>query len=463
MPVIAEKDSLHYLADYERLEKSRAGQSWFNPVRKAAIAHFADQGFPTPRHEDWRYTNVAPIARIPFRIAVPPALPVSLEEIRPFLSAGPNGPRLVFVNGHFDPHLSATTGIPDAVTLASVAALMEAEPDTLRPHLARYAGFETHPFVALNTACFQDGAFIHVPRGLACETVIEVLYYCTGGPEPVVTHPRTLIVAEEASQLTVVETYAGPNGEMGGQAKPYSAEPAPAGYFTNAVTEIVAGDAAVVDYYRVQRESDDAFHIATVRTQQGGHGTVSSHTLTLSGGLTRNDVHSVLGGEGGDLDLNGLYVGRGRRHIDNNLRVEHASPHCSSREYYKGILEDSSHGVFTGRIVVHKDAQKTDAKQTNMNLLLSDKAQVDTKPQLEIFADDVKCTHGATIGQIDESELFYLRSRGIPEKEARELLVYAFVSENAARVKVEPLRETLHRLLFAGARRESPLTQEALP
>lgn len=446
MTVITEKNSNHYVAEFERLEKTSAGPTWFNPVRKAALAHFAEQGFPTTRHEEWRYTNVAPLARTTFRSAAPTAVPVDLDAIRPFLFGDADSTRLVFVNGHYVPELSIATGVPAKVTLANLAELLETEPDTLRPHLARYAGFETQPFIALNTAFFQDGAFIHVPRGFVCETPIHVVYLSTGGPEPVVSHPRTLIVAEEASQVTVVETYAGLNG---------------GGYWTNAVTEIVAGDAGVVDHYRLNREHDDAYHIGAVRTQQGGHGTVTSHGLTLGGGLTRNEIHSVMNGEGGDLDLNGLYIGRGSRHIDNHLRVEHAAPHCDSREYYKGILEDSSHGVFTGRIVVHKDAQKTDAKQTNMNLLLSGNAQVDTKPQLEIFADDVKCTHGATIGQIEESEMFYLRSRGIPEKEARDLLVYAFASESIARVKIAPLREALQRLLFTGANEDRLLIEEA--
>lgn len=450
MPVITERHNDHYLAEYARLERGRADRSWFAPVRKAAIAHFADQGFPTMRHEEWRYTNVAMIARTPFRLAGS-AEEIAPATIAPFLFDAPtcpparvqtcghgtqHGARLVFVNGHFDAKLSNLAGLPEDVTVASLHQLLTTAPDTLRPHLARYAGFENCPFTALNTALFEDGAFIHVPRGLILQSPIHLLYYSTGGVEPLMSHPRTLIVAEEASQVTVIETCAGAAG---------------AAYFTNAVTEIAADDAAVVDHYRLQRESDAAAHVSLVHTRQGARGTVASHAITLSGGLMRNAVHAVLDGEGGDLDLNGLYLGRGRRHIDNHLRVEHARPHCTSREFYKGILEDESHGVFTGRIVVHPDAQKTDARQTNRNLLLSAEAQIDTRPQLEIFADDVKCTHGATIGQIEESELFYLRSRGIPEHDARSLLVYAFAAESIARVKVAPLRAALERLLFAGA------------
>lgn len=446
MAVATEQKSNHFVADYERLEQTRAGQSWFEPVRKAAIAHFSDQGFPTTRDEEWRFTNVSEIARTTFRLAGPPASPVSLDALRPYLFAEPAHTRLVFVNGLFDAKLSDFGGLPEQVTLAPLAGLMEAEADTLRPHLARYAAFESNPFTALNTAFFQDGAFIHVPRGLVLETPIHLVHYMTGGSEPSVAHPRVLIVAEEASQVTVIETYAGGEGGR---------------HFTNAVTEIVAAEGAVVDHYKLQREADEGFHVATLRSHQGRSATVISHNITLGGGLTRNDVHSILDGEGGELDLNGLYLGRGRQHIDNHLRVEHAQPHCDSREYYKGILEDESHAVFTGRIVVHKDAQKTDAKQTNMNLLLSADAQIDTKPQLEIYADDVKCTHGATIGQIEETELFYLRSRGIPERDAKALLIYAFASESISRIKVAPLRDALESQLFSGAAESRLLREEA--
>ena len=462
MPVITEHSSDHYVTEFERLERSRTGQAWFRPIRKAAIAHFADQGFPTTRHEEWRYTNVSTIARTPFRLAAPPVSMVTMRNIAPYLFGEAVGTRMVFVNGRFDADLSSLDGLPEGVTVTNLAALMATEPDGLRLHLARYASFENNPFTALNTAFFEDGAFIYVPRGLVLEQPIHVLYFSTGGLEPTVTHPRTLIVAEEAGQVTVIESYASfappwQEGDGGGE---FQGEAGP-GFFTNAVTEIAGGDGAVVDHYRLQRENDEATHIGLVRTHQGGHGTIISHALTLGGGLTRNDVHAVLDGEGGDLDLNGLYIGHGHRHIDNHLRIEHAKPHCTSREFYKGILEDASHGVFTGRIIVHKDAQKTDAKQTNRNLLLSGEAQIDSKPQLEIFADDVKCTHGATIGQIEESELFYLRSRGIPEADARSLLVYAFASESIARVKVGPLRAALERILFAGAAEDQAMRKEA--
>ncbi|MEP0844120.1 MAG: Fe-S cluster assembly protein SufD [Phycisphaerae bacterium] len=437
MPVMTEKRRSCFVDLFERVEKGLlATAAWFHPVRKSAIARFGATGLPTTQDEEWRYTNVSALEMTAFAPAVPLERPLPAEETAPYLFGDPGGARLVFVNGYYDERLSSVPVLPGNVRPASLAAAMRSDADALRPHLARHAQIERNPFTALNTALFPDGAFVHVPRGVVVERPIQVLYLSTGGGEPTVSHPRTLIVAGEAAQVSVVETFAGLSDGAS---------------LTNAVTEIVAGDGAIVDHYQIQREPDAAWHVGLVRSHQGRSATVTSHAITLGGGLIRNDVHAVLDGEGGELDLNGLYVGRGRRHIDSHLRVEHARPHCNSREYYKGILEDASHGVFTGRILVHKDAQKTDAKQTNMNLLLSPDAQVDTKPQLEIFADDVKCTHGATIGQIEESELFYLRSRGISRDDAKRLLIYAFASESLSRVKVAPLRESLEALLFGGA------------
>jgi Fe-S cluster assembly protein SufD len=436
---VATDNAGHFVAEYERfeLERASAEESWFAPVRSAAVAHFAERGLPTTREEEWRYTNVNPIAGIPFRLGDTIAPELTVNTIKPFLFAEEDWPRLVFINGRHSPELSFRGNAPDELRMASLADALRSDPDALRPHLARYAAPAYNAFVALNTAFLEDGAFIYVPRGRVLLTPLHVVYISTLQEQPLMTHPRTLIVAEPGSQVSVVESYVTLDGVQ---------------YLTNAVTELVAGENAVVDHYRLQREDDEAFHISTLRIEQQRNSTVSSHCATLDGALTRNNVHAVMSGEGGDLDLSGLYMLRGSQHVDNHLRVEHAAPHCNSREYYKGILMDAAHGVFTGRIVVHKDAQKTDAKQTNMNLLLSGDAQVDTKPQLEIFADDVKCTHGATIGQIDREALFYLRARGIDEATARSLLIYAFASESIGRIKVKALRDVLEALLFA----ESP-------
>jgi len=284
----------------------------------------------------------------------------------------------------------------------------------------------------LNTAFLEDGAYVHVRRGVVVEEPVHVLFVSTGRQAATVTHPRNLIVAEEASQVSVVEDYV--SLESGGA-------------LCNTVTELVAADESVVSHYMIEREDKQAFNVSTLRIQQGRNANVSSHSVLLGGALVRNNVHPVLAGEGSECLINGLFIGHERQHLDNYMLVEHASPHCGSRQFYNGILDDRAHGVFHGRIIVHKDAQKTDAKQTNSNLLLSDDAQIDTKPQLEIYADDVKCTHGATIGQIDESALFYLRSRGIDEVSARRLLLLAFADECLDRMKQGPARTHVAALI----------------
>jgi len=422
-----------YLEDFARLEKREGGNpAWIAPIRKAAISRFAEMGFPTTRDEEWRFTNVAPIAGAVFRRADPAA--PALEDIRPFLLGATARNRLVFVNGHFAPALSLAAWEPDGVDLMRLRRLLGEAPDALAAHLTRYADYRRHAFTALNTAFLKDGAFVRIPAGQVVEEPIHLLFFSVPGAEPTVSHPRVLIVAEPGSRATFVETYAGLGDGV---------------YFTNAVTELVAGEGSVVDHYRVQQESEQAFHIGMTRLHQHRGSNLASHALNLGGGLVRSEVHAVLDGEGCDCLLHGLFVLRGDQHTDNHLRVEHARPHGNSREAYRGILAGRSRGVFTGRIVVHKGASKTDAKQTNMNLLLSDAAQIDSRPQLEIFADDVKCTHGATVGQVDEDAIFYLRSRGVGVEAARSLLVYAFAAEAIRHVKIAALRERLRALLLA--------------
>jgi Fe-S cluster assembly protein SufD len=310
--------------------------------------------------------------------------------------------------------------------------LLAGERATLEPHLARYEDFQAEAFSALNTAFLTDGAFVSVSRGTVVERPIHILYVTAPGAAPIATHPRTLIVTGEDSQASVIEDYATLGDGV---------------HLSNAVTELAVGNGSVVGHYLIQRESRQAFHVSTLRGQQGRSSSVTSHTVLLGGALTRRNIHPVLAGEGAACLINGLFMSNGRQHMDNYMKVEHASPRCESRQVYKGILDGESRGVFHGRIVVHKDAQKTDAKQTNMNLLLSEHAQIDTKPQLEIYADDVKCTHGATVGQIDEEAIFYLRSRGLAEASARALLLYAFAGDMLQRMKAEPVRRHLERLV----------------
>jgi len=363
--------------------RQKPAAPWVKELREAAFQRFAELGFPTTHDEDWRFTNVAPIARTQF--PVHPAL--------------------------------AQVSSP----LANV--------EEARDYLAKHALYDHSAFVALNTAFLENVAFIRVPRGAVIEQPIEIVY-AAGQASGISQHPRTLIVVGADAQCTIVEKYAG-----GGQ------------YFTNAVTEIVAGDGAVVDHYKVQSEGETAFHVATLQVALGRSANFSTHNISLGGALVRNDIGVTLS-EGTDAVVNGLYVVNGTQHVDNHTSIDHAKPHGTSHELYKGILDGRATAVFNGRILVRKDAQKTDSKQTNKNLVLSDEAVIDTKPELQIFADDVRCTHGATIGQLDAESLFYLQSRGIGKEQARNLLTYAFAQDIVDRIKVQALRDSLERVLF---------------
>ncbi len=314
-----------------------------------------------------------------------------------------------------------------------MAEALERRREDVEANLTKHVDFQDDFFSALNTAFLEDGGFVYVPRNTVLERPIHLLFVATATPEPTVSHPRNLIVVEEVSQAAVIEEYI----SLGGEAV----------YFSNVVTELVVGESSVVEHYLIERESAKAYNIGTLRIHQGRDSNVASHTMLFGGALIRNNVHPVLAGEGAHCLINGLFMPVGRQHMDNFMRVEHASPHCDSRQFYTGILDDDSHGVFSGRIIVHKDAQKTDAKQTNRNLLLSDNAQIDSKPQLEIYADDVKCTHGATIGQLDEEAVFYLRARGISLEAARALLLFGFAAENLERMRQEGVRDYVEELV----------------
>ncbi len=410
----------------------RGNPDWLCSIRKAAFARFNELGFPTTRHEEWQYTNVAPIAREQFRIGVAGIVPTA-DELSTFSLEEDCAARLVFIDGRFSTVHSAVASLPDGVTVCSLAEAIVTDGSPVASFLAKHATYEDQAFTALNTALLEDGAFVHVRKGTVLERPIHLLYWSTAPEELAASLPRNLIVAEESSQLTVVETYAGANGSS---------------YFTNTVTELIAQDNAVVDHYKINREGDRAQHIGHLQVHQTRDSNVTAHAMTFGGSLVRNDIGTVLDGEGGECTFNGLYMLKGSQHVDNHLLVDHAKPRCDSREIFKGILDDSSRGVFTGRIIVRKDAQKTDGKQTNQNLLLSDDAKADSKPQLEIFADDVKCTHGATIGQVDSDAMFYLQSRGLCKEAARNLLVYAFASDCVSRVRIDSLRSQIETLLF---------------
>jgi len=467
--VIAETQSRElYLETFEEFDQaSRQQPAWLRSIRRQAFARFAEAGFPTTHDEDWRFTNVAPIARTSFELARDGVAQVSAADLEPFLprsfGAGP-ACQLVFVNGHFAPQLSPMAALPPGVKVGSLAEEIIRNPGELEPHLARYADIRRDAFCAFNTAFIEDGAYVRIRRGTVLERPIYLLFVSTARA-PSMAHPRNLMVAEEDSQAAVAEDYISlaPRSGSGAQGAPApeatsglsafargSGAPSaggPAAFFSNTVTELVAADNAVLSHYMILREDRQAFNVSTLRIQQGRAASVTSHSVLLGGALVRNNVHPVLAGNGGECLINGLFLGNDSQHMDNYMLVEHASPHCNSRQFYNGILDERAHGVFHGRIIVHKDAQKTDAKQTNRNLLLSDEAQIDTKPQLEIYADDVKCTHGATIGQVDENALFYTRSRGLEEAAARRLLLLAFANESLERMNPGPVRAHLESLL----------------
>ncbi len=431
-------ESNPYLSRFEALEKSMNGSApaWLMDMRKSAIQRFAELGFPTTKDEEWRFTNVAPIAKAAFEPFEPGEAGWTVEKLEALTFGGPGVHRIVFVNGRYSAGLSAVGTLPKGVRVESLSVAMEKTPDDVRRALGRSAHHENQAFAALNTAFFADGAFIQVPDGVLFEDTVHVIFAVTPGAKPGISHPRNLVVAGKSAQLTVVQSYLGGKGQ----------------YLTNAVTEIAADDNAVVDHYVLQQESTAAFHTSVLDLNASRSAVVSNQSYTFGGAIVRNDVNLVLSGEGAEGTINGLTVVNGEQHVDNHTSIDHAVPHCNSYELYKGVLDGKARNVFNGRILVRKDAQKTDSKQTNKNLLLSPDALANSNPQLEIYADDVKCTHGATIGQLDETALFYLRSRGIPMDEARHILTYAFAGNLVTRIKVPGLKDRVDAMLASRLR-----------
>jgi len=426
-----------YLSNFVEIETELAAGSppWLSQIRRDAIRHYAELGFPTTRMEEWKYTNVAPITKVAFQPVREAWSARALDEAA-LRSRRLDCPELVFVNGCYSPDLSSVAELPARVKAGSLAAALASGVPALQQHLAQYAGYENHAFIALNTAFVADGIFVEIPKDEVIGKPIHVIYVSTLNNQPTLTHPRNLILVGRGAQVSLVETYVGLES-------PSASWDRGAVYFTNSVTEVAVGEGAVVDYCKIQEESEQSFHVATLKFHQARSSSVTTHTLAFGGALDREEITTVLDGEGAESLLHGLYVIGGRQHVDNHTAIDHAKPHCSSRELYKGILDGQSTGVFNGKIIVRPDAQKTDSKQSNKNLLLSGDAVINTKPQLEIYADDVKCTHGATIGQIDQEAVFYLRSRGIGLKEARAMLTRAFANDVIEKIKFEPLRAWL--------------------
>jgi Fe-S cluster assembly protein SufD len=422
-----------YLEDFTAFAANGGGQgpAWAPAVRRSAIDRFAALGFPTPKNEDWHFTSVAPIAEREFRTGPTDSSLVRASDLAPFIFNRPEWPTLVFVNGRWSPDLSTTGTLPRGVKVCSLAESWEQEEPLLAQYLTKIATYEEQAFTALNTAFMKDGAVVHVPDETTVDLPIHLLFVSDANAAKSVTHPRNLFVIGRNAKATVIENYVA----LGD-----------AGYFTNAVTEAVVQDGATLTHYKIQRESQRAYHVGTVDVRQGRDSHFISFSFATGAALSRTNIYTVLDGPGCGATLNGLYMVSGDQHVDHQTRIEHAQPNCFSREVYKGILDGSSHGVFNGKVYVRPIAQQTDGKQSNNNLLLSDKARVDTKPQLEIFADDVKCTHGATVGRIDEQALFYMKSRGVNRELATQLLTYAFAADVLEQLEVDEVKEELERI-----------------
>jgi Fe-S cluster assembly protein SufD len=424
-----------YLEKFELIDKG-ANPPWVYPLRKAGISRFAEAGFPTLNDEDWRFTNVSPITRLPFRPVVGAAAmaePLCQSDIQALTFGRLPCTRLVFVNGRFMPQLSSPPLSADGLVVTNLAAGLSAHSAVMEKHLGKYAQDRCNSFADLNTAFFQDGAFILLPEGKVLDKPIHLLFVTTATEAGTSVQPRLLVIAGPRSQATLLESYAS-NVETS--------------YFTNVVSEIVLENGAILEHCKFQDESPGAFHLAAIHARLGKASNFISHSIALGARLSRNNIRTSLAGDGVECVLNGLYITKADQLADHHMIVEHAQPHCNSHEYYNGILDGRSKGVFHGRILVRQIAQKTDAKQTNKNLLLSDEATVDTKPQLEIYADDVKCTHGATIGQLNEDAIFYLRARGIGEPTARQMLIHAFAGEIIERVRHTATREELDHIVW---------------
>jgi Fe-S cluster assembly protein SufD len=433
----------HYVDQFEHLQNELINDH-LHEQRQSAIELLQKTGFPTTRQENWKYTDVRPITGKLFNTT-----PVNLEKIS---SSTLENIRLheldchelVFINGRYSAEHSSFKVLPGGVVINDLASALKDHNQLISEHISGFSETKYNGFTALNTAFIRDGAFICLPPDTVIEKPISLLYLSGLNDQSFASHPRNLIILSENSQATVIESYIGLDDSD---------------YFSNTVTEVCMKQNARLQHYKIQQESMRAYHIGSLKITQKRNSQVESHSFSLGGALVRNDIHSLLEAEGAGIRMNGLYMATGKQHVDNHTRVDHLQPHTNSHEIYRGVLNDHARGVFNGKVVVHKDAQKTDAVQSNANLLLSDNAEVDTKPELEIYADDVKCAHGATVGQLDQDMLFYLRSRSIDENTAKSLLTFAFADEVISRINLDPIRKRLEYLVI-GRLPEADLIRE---
>jgi len=400
-------------------------------LRKDALNRFGQLEFPTQKDEEWKYTNISPLLKHNF---VTPTSKVLIEQelVKKYLFEELEHSLLVFVNGYFIDEHSDIKNLPDGVVAGNLSEAIKNNSPLIEKHFTKYAHHQNNIFTALSTAYTNDGAFVYVPDGKIVEEPIHIIYITSSDDNKIIVQPRNLFIAGKNSQVAIIEHYVSAEESV---------------YFTNSVTEIVADESSVVDHIKLQEESRNAFHIARMEIYQERNSNFSSHSISVGGELTRNDINSRFNDEGSECTLNGLYMIEGSQLFDAHTLIDHTMPHCNSHEHYKGILNDKSRGVFNGKVIVRPDAQKTNAFQENNNILLSNDALINTKPQLEIFADDVKCSHGATIGQLDEEARFYLKSRGIGEEASRAILLHAFASDVVTSIKTDALRNYLEKII----------------
>ena len=431
----AVKEKSIYADAFREFAGAREGEpSWMERLREGAFGRFEELGFPTTDEEDWKYTNIAPLARKAFRLAASGAAELESAAVEPFVSSEARRSCLVFVNGVYSPEHSSLEAIPPQVSVEELGAALAGEhAEVLWEHLGRLSGEGGDAFSALNTAFIGGGVLLRVPVGVVVESPLQLLFMTVSGDEDAASFPRVLVVAERDSRLDIIETYAAV---------------ADAEYFTDAVVEVFVGEGARVTHYKVQNEADSAFHVASTRAEVSKDGAYELTTVTLGARLSRHDIEVALTSPGAECRVDGLYIVGEGQHTDTHSLIDHREPNCTSRQNYKGILDGKSRAVFNGRVYVHEGASQTDAEQSNKNLLLSTDARVDTKPQLEIYNDDVKCSHGATVGQLEEEELFYLLSRGLHPDLARNLLTYGFAEEIVGNIKHESIRAQLDEAIL---------------
>jgi Fe-S cluster assembly protein SufD len=430
-----EKSVYHGAWESSQRDASRSLPAWAVRLREDAFGAFERLGFPSTALEDWKYTNVAPIARGDFAPASSAeASRAGVDTIARFVYPESINSRLVFVDGVFDAALSSLEALPAGVVVASLGDALRGEHEgLLRERVGRAADYDADGFAALNAAFLEQGAFIHLPKGARLDAPLHLLFVSGATREPFIANPRVIVVAGEDSSATIIEDYESEGDGL---------------YFTNAVVEIFVGARARVAHFKVQNESGGAFHVAATAAELSGGGAYDLTTITLGARLSRHGIHVSMAHEGAECWVDGLYLVGASQHADTHSAIDHAAPRCTSHQLYKGILDHDARAVFNGKVFVRPGAQQTDAKQTNKNLLLSPDARVDTKPQLEIFADDVKCAHGATVGQLDEEELFYLKSRGLHDELARNLLTYGFAEELVNKIKIASIKRQLDEAIL---------------